>query len=235
MAESAQRMLILTIVQILVGGVTIGFLWLTFRETRRTADAGIQAAGHAAEAVAAGKSSSDAAHKAANLAEESFKRLERPYIYIFGVSQIEMSGGVCVKYSVANFGRTPARITLIAAGISTHPDNPIDPLIVGYLDDPAHDLLVRPILPAGDVRKDLKLIPPDGIEFRHPQFPSNVFVTSYGNIVPVLKNNDQFFVWIRILYTGPFGGYMTNACWRFDTLTSRLVQWREDQDYNGMI
>lgn len=191
----------------------------------------------AREMVAEAVKTTREAKRQTDLAEESFNRLERPYIYIFGVHQIETSRGVKnhVEYSVANFGRTPAAITILAAGMSTHTDGPLKPLIVDYRDDPSHDLLVRPILPPNDVRNGLLISPPYGIDFHAPEQTPGVFALTHQNLVPILNWGEQFFVWIRIQYRGPNGGYMTNACWRFDELTNRLVPWGEDQEFNGMI
>src|SRR5262245_18103727 len=171
------------------------------------------------------KASAEAAEAAKNqaaLAADAFTKLERPYVYIFGVNRLEfdrndsLSDTPHIKYTVANYGKTPANITILAAGISSFSDGPLDPLIVDYRDDPMHDLIIRPILPPGDIRPDIRVYAPDGIDFTMPS----------DEIVPQLKGADNLFVWIRIQYQGPFGdGYMTGACWRYDGLTNRLVQW----------
>ena len=82
--------------------------------------------------------------------------------------------------------------------MSTHPDQPIDPLIVDYLDDPSHDLLVRPILPPSDIRDGLRIAPPEGIDFHPPKQVAGVFTVTDQDLAPILKGDEQFFVWIRI-------------------------------------
>jgi hypothetical protein len=222
-----------TVVLTMVG---IFLIWRTLIHTRHAAEAARDMVVEGARATAAANTATGEAKRQADLAEESVKRLERPYIYIFGVHRIETGEGDTnqVVYSVANFGRTPARITILAAGMSIDPKEPTDPILVDYQDDPAHDLLVRPILPPSDIRTNIKILPPGGISFHKPRLP-DYFTTLHYSIAPVLKDSEQFFVWIRIQYSGPLGQYMTNACWRFTKRTLRLVPWGEDQKYNGMI
>ncbi len=188
-----------------------------------------------AEAEKATKLTADAVHHQ----RQAFARLERPYIYIFGVNQFEIDNdppkpnNPHVKFTVANYGKTPATITITAAGISTFHE-PLDPLIVDYRDDPAHDLLVRPVISPGDVRSNLRTYSPDNMPFRPPR-ERDVFQLKYDNLIPELTSREFAFVWIRIHYRGPFGdGYATNACWRYDGLTNRLVPWGEDEKYNSM-
>jgi hypothetical protein len=181
--------------------------------------------------IAAAQDSASASMRAANIAENSFIRLERPYIYIYGVHRfVAGAENAVVEYTVANFGKTPARVTVLAAGIS-FASEPLDNLIVDYRDDPEHPLLVEPVLAPADMHQRLYLKPPDNLDFGHGQ-------TDTGNFLPVaprLKPDEYAFVWIQVSYRGPAGdGYMTSACWRYDGLTDRLVEWGGEK-YNYMI
>jgi len=234
MAKAAEDTYYWTKWAAIVGSIGTAFLIWNLIEARRSGSAAVVSAKAAVAAATETK-------RQADLSEQSFARLERPYVYIFGVHQIEVDRGSHfgsqpqVKYTVANFGKTPAQIRILAAGISAFKE-PLDPLIQDYRDDRAHDLLNRPILAPGDVRKDISLPAPDSIHFVIPDRPG-VLQMKVGDVAPILNDpQDQLFVWIRIQYRGPFGpGYMTNACWRYDGLTNRFVKWGEEEEYNGML
>jgi hypothetical protein len=222
--------------QAFLSAIGIALIWRTLTYTRDAAESAKAMVTEAKNTTAAAVEATREAKRQVDFAEQSSKRLERPYIYIYGVHQIQTTPGTSnwVKYSVANLGRTPAKIASFAAGMSIHPHKPLDPLIVDYRDDPNHDLLVRPILPANEIRNALQLLPPAGIHFHAPKSHPGVMSISAQDLVPVMEADDQFFVWIRIWYRGPDGEYVTNACWRFDKLTKRLVPWGENEKYNGM-
>ena len=232
-------------VAIAAAAITLAGVILVARTLAYTRDAARHTETMAREATKATKAALAATKQAkrqADLTERSFNRIQRPYLYIYGVSHIETQGsiepgpgGPYVTYTVANFGRTPATIRILAAGISTHPKEPTGTVTVDYRDNPGHDLIRRPVLPPGDIREAIKLHAPEGIAFNPPDRNPVVLFTGPDTLSPRLSNDDQFFVWIRIQYRGPFGdGYATTACWRYDRLTNRLVQWGE-QEYNGMI
>lgn len=147
----------------------------------------------------------NAAEKSAQTAADAFTNLERPYVYIYGVSRFEklrsrpMNEGPIVNYSVANWGKTPATIGRIKAGISTHSDGPLDPLVIDYRDELHTKLLRSPILRANKERHNIGIIAPDGIDFAMPN----------DEIEPVLKPGESAYVWVIIEYSGPF----TEAMW----------------------
>jgi hypothetical protein len=208
-----------------IATVALGvFAFLQSRDMKasiRVAAKGARAAGEAA----------NAAHAQVELTDIHFKRLERPYVYIYGVHRfIAGAENAGAQYTVANFGKTPAQVTVLAAGISFAAE-PLDNLIVDYRDDPEHPLLVEPVLSPGDMHQRLYLKAPDNLEFGHYQ-------TGAGNVLidkPRLNPGESAFVWIQISYRGPSGdGYMTSACWRYDGLTDRLVKWG-GENYNYMI
>jgi hypothetical protein len=203
-----------TCVLAFVAGVqAVLFLWQLVLINKSLADAKV-AANASAEAA-------KAATKQAKFAEDSHAKLERPYVFIFGVSKLESDEMISdlpfAPYVVANYGRTPAMVETLRAGISWFPDRPLDPLIVDYRDDPAHGLLKSPVLAPSEKREKLNIIAPHGLDFA----PSDD-----GEIVPQLRDNDNFFVWVIINYRGAFtAAHETSACWRYDGLTNRLVRW----------
>lgn len=194
-----------------IGGLQLWLFYYQLKLIRQSLEPAQQAAKAAADAT--------------KNAEEAFAKLQRPYVYIFGVHKLEYDDAdpvadvPHVKYSVANYGKTPAAIRIIVAGIGTHPEQPLDPLQQDYRDDPSHDLLARPVLAPNDVRSGIRVHAPDGIDFVH----------SHGEVIPKLTGGDQLFVWIMLNYRGPFGeAYVASACWRYDGLTNRLVRWGGD-------
>jgi hypothetical protein len=176
------------------------------------------------------KTAADAAHQAAEagtrqarIAEESFAKLERPYVFIFGVRKFETERTRLVpfvRYSVANYGKTPAIIMHAAAGISmgSGPDLPL------RVDD-THQLFTARVVATGyEYHPDVEA--PDGIEFRI------IGEAGREEVVPQLTGQDDIFVWIVITYRGPFTDHHeTSACWRYDGLTNRLIQ-HGGGDYN---
>lgn len=234
MALWAKWMFVASAFSVFLTAIGIWLIGRTLIYTRDAAAASKAMVKEGEHATSAALAAAREAGRQADLFEQSFKRLERPYVYIFGVHQIELDGhGHHVKYSIANYGRTPAEITILAAGMGTHPREPIDPLVTDYRDDPLHDILVRPVLPPDDVRK-LMTLAPDGVRFKPPIQYEGVFSPTHDNIIPDLPKDEHFFVWIRVQYSGPFDDYLTNACWRYDRLTNRLVPWGDEEQYNGM-
>lgn len=97
-----------------------------------------------------------AASRQAHVAEETLAKIERPYLFIFNVSvleviEIEDAEGdyalLKVTYSVANYGKIPAIIKHAQASLS-HFTEPLSPARL----DPSHVLFVSPILAPGEVR-----------------------------------------------------------------------------------
>jgi hypothetical protein len=204
-----------------IGVILVGW---TLYHTKRAADFAADAVDEGRKATAAAVAANVEAKRHADLAEESFKRLERPYIYIFGVRKFEGSpkSPARVEYCVANYGKTPANISTVATGISFF-HQPLATLPVDYRDDPEHDLLVRPVLPPGDVRNHLFVDAPGNLQFTPGQSASGELI----DVFPKPDRNEHAFVWIQVFYNGPFADqeYEISACWRYDTLTKRLVPW----------
>jgi hypothetical protein len=149
----------------------------------------------------------------------NFAKLERPYLYVFNPSGLEIDFDQedqfhYLKYSVANYGKTPARIESASIGINVGVEPNQPDAVRGW-----HDFLVSPLFITGERRDNPTASIPDGIE-----------IEEYGdeNIgpfpIPSLEGEDEFFFWIKIKYDGPFSkDHETSACWRWDSNSHRLV------------
>ena len=163
--------------------------------------------------------------KSVRIAERALTDLERPYIYIFGAKGVELESGNpnwFLKYSVANYGRTPATIETISTKISVGalPENPA--AIAGW-----HCLLATPILTPNGVESDIREWFPDGIDAKEY---TDEYTQRGEAWMPDLKDGESFYFWIKIKYRGPFTwDHETSACWRWER--SRLALYSGDQ-YN---
>jgi hypothetical protein len=97
-----------------------------------------------------------AALRSAKVAERAYTNLERPYIYICGAYKLEFSvvqAVAFVEYSVANYGKTPAKIENAWAQMSTSEDGfPEIPLTC----EGTHWLLRYPVLAPQERRDKIK-------------------------------------------------------------------------------
>ena len=171
--------------------------------------------------IAVARDSADAAKEAADAARDqtlNFAKLERPYLYVFGAKGVSIDLDqedpfYYLKYSVANYGKTPARVESASVGISVAllPNRPR--AVVGW-----HDFLVSPLFITGERRDDPTASIPDEIEIVETAGESGQYVT------PALTGENEFFFWVIINYSGPFSkGHETSACWRWDDNSHRLV------------
>jgi hypothetical protein len=190
----------------------------------------MQASVAAAERAASGAMiGARAAQKSAETAEKAFSNLERPYVFAFGVRRLEADtervGGFepFVTYSVANYGKTPAIIENVRVGFSIgefHPDGPT------RVDD-TNDLLISPIMGAGERRDDLIEIFPAGMERTlHRDEAGKAYA------IPAMKSAEDLFFRIIIDYRGAFShGHECGFCWRYNRATGHFVQ-HGHEDYN---
>lgn len=167
-----------------------------------------------------------AAEVSANTARDAFTKLERPYIHAFGAYKLEIDRAVVggfepfVRYSVANYGKTPAVLEdviayMIVSG-ETGPAGPPD-------DRGVHWLLRTPVFAPKERRDDLKQTIPEGLGFDHP---------STNEICPRTGPSEDLFLRVIIKYRGPFaGGYETSACWRLDGGNNRFAEFG-GREYN---
>lgn len=133
---------------LIVTSIGVGLLVATFWETRRAAIAAMSVVGQAErQAKAAEDSLADQklntefgarqsalaineARRQADLAEQSYRRLERPYLFI----EFTTTGGLrrpgpgtipFLKYKFANYGKTPAILRGISVGLIKNPPFPM--------------------------------------------------------------------------------------------------------------
>jgi hypothetical protein len=167
--------------------------------------------------------------RSADIAERTFSDLERPYVYIFGVKDLRrdsdrMDPYDFLKYSVANYGKTPASIESAAFGISIGIE-PEPPITVGVW----HSLLEPPILMPNERRDDNAYIPEN---ISMSQFADEYTPPSDSYMEPDLNDGENFFFCARIKYHGPFSNaHETSACWRWDRQSARLILYGEER-YN---
>ena len=96
------------------------------------------------------------------MARDTLTKVQRPYVFVFGVSKIAMNNltalGISpfVNYVVANYGQTPAIIENVGAGFDEGGNLPHVPLRV----DDSHSLFVSPVLSPGQYPEDLRELLP---------------------------------------------------------------------------
>lgn len=169
---------------------------------------------------AATKDAANAATKSAETASDAFTKLERPYMFVFGVTKLGAIAYVDgapigtrkLSYSVGNYGKMPAVIEDARAQFSVdfEPESPLG------VDD-SHDLIQRPVFSAQETRSLPENVP-DQVRFDGQR--------------PILEAGRDLFLWIVIEYRGPFtSGHETSACWRYDPQESVFVRFG-DEEYN---
>lgn len=224
--------------QVVIGVVTFGifllqlaafvaqaiFMRRTVIEARRTTHASIRSAA--------------AAQKSARISERALTDIERPYIFVFGMSKlIYVADGInsraFVKFKVANFGRLPAIIEEASAGFVYGEGLNIDmPLHVGENDS----LVVFPILQQNDIREVVARVA-DGMLSKEitVEVPVDYGFSDEAEIIPKFTPPDGSDTFFRIIlrYRGPISqGHETNGMWLYEQ-DGNLVQ-RGDAPYNQM-
>ena len=167
--------------------------------------------------------------RSTRLAERTFSELERPYIYISGVTNLNGSRAdniadyPGVSYIVANFGKTPAVIQEVRIGLITAKTEPKIPIPA----DRDHYLLTSFIIAPGEQRRIREYLP----EYIDAAAPSDApFV-----LVPLLKKSDRLFLYVVVYYSGPFNkGCKTSACWRWSDGEGVFVRYGGEK-YNYVI
>jgi hypothetical protein len=168
--------------------------------------------------------------RAAHTASRAFSDMERPYIYVFGVRDIVFEEDhpddsySRIAFSAANYGKTPAAIESVYIGINVGetPDAPKD---ITW-----HALRGSPILTPNERRDKLYGILPSAIPIQ--QYADEHTPPDNSQMEPILKENEQFYFWVKIRYSGPFSGpHETNARWRWDQVSARLIKYDRDE-YN---
>ena len=153
----------------------------------------------------------------------NFSKLERPYLYVFNPKGLKLKEDVedpffYVEYDVANYGKTPATIEAVFAGITVG-------TLPGEIGSVRRwDSLLRlPIMVPDEKRTKLSLNVPETIvigeyaDENTPPIPA-----------PELNGDDMFYVRILIKYRGPFtSDHETSACWRWEGLS--LASFEDDR------
>jgi hypothetical protein len=157
-------------------------------------------------------------NRSAKIAERALTDIERPYIYIFNPSGLKIDLDQedpfhYFKYSIANYGKTPARIEGAFVGVSAGVAPRFPRTVVGW-----DDFLISPLFVSGERRDSPTALIPDEIEIIET-------ADEYGQYeTPVLTGDGALFLWIIVRYSGPFSkGHETSACWRWTETSRRLV------------
>jgi hypothetical protein len=143
---------------------------------------------------------------AAKAATEHILRMERPYIFIHGISFHRSQGeqrSPCITYDVSNNGELAAKVenVSIRCGMERSQPPPLlsqfPPLII--IGD--HLLLQVPILSSGKERANIEYAVPNELLKRDP---------------PIRWPMDQMIFQVVVTYRGPFTtGHETAQCWQF--------------------
>jgi hypothetical protein len=165
------------------------------------------------DAKIAADASADAASassRQARVAEDTLAKIERPYLFIFNVSRLEVERVhsvdqetiLRVSYSVANYGKIPAIIKHAAIGLHVSKE-PLAPNPLGM----NHDLISGPILAPGETRHRLE---------ETLYWDKNLNEEEPGSFFPDLGDDDLWF-WAIVTYRGPFTDqHETRLCMRYE-------------------
>jgi hypothetical protein len=184
----------------------------------------------ARRSASAASDAAAASIRQAKIAEDTLTKLERPYVFIFGVRGIKQSAGshdLFVEYSVANYGKMPAIIEAphIGFDISDAADPPIPPRLWD-----SHSLISSPILQAGELRGNIRAYFPAGLvsdeilvsvettrRFVTRDQPNRVInETTVHPAFNIVEGFDLFFRAV-IRYRGPStSGHETGAVWLYN-------------------
>ena len=211
---------IFTFCLVAVGAVQIGFFYRQLRLIRISLDDTKQAADATTAAAAA-------ATRQAKVAEDSLIKLERPYLFIFKVSELEVDEMdeetgllLSVTYSVANYGKIPAIIKYAQAILAIGTDPPLP----DRLPD-SHSLIASPIFAASEVRHE--------IAARYVWIGGSEF-DEYGGIIPSIPDGKTLFLWVIVTYRGPFTDqHETRVCWIYNESTGQFVGPWGGPEYSG--
>jgi hypothetical protein len=162
----------------------------------------------------------------ADIADKTFQRIQRPYIFISGIGAITHDGfddKSFVEYSVVNHGQIPAVIEDVQTSFACLPQDFPDPTLQAELD---HELFVHDVVGAGKRRPRIKVFAPEGMRWVYE---------ARQRMAPMVEPNEYLFVRVVIKYRGPFtSGHETSACWKYDGYTNSFIAYRHDQyTYTG--
>jgi hypothetical protein len=195
--------------------------YLFVRQLRIMHD-GIKGARTAADATTA---AAKAATRQAEIAERSFRDVERPHILIFGPGNLGVMRQspvgnlkVAVGYSVGNYGRMPAIVKYVSVGIGFD-RNPLTPAMV----ERTHPMIARPVMAINETLETI---------FAEISGENFMLDETTGQTIPK-AGQDDLFLWVICQYRGPFTDHHeTSACWRFDHVSRRFIGPHGGEQYN---
>ncbi|WP_454649276.1 hypothetical protein [Bradyrhizobium liaoningense] len=173
-----------------------------------------------------------AANRSAAAAERALTDLERPWLFAYGIRTVPINqlGEWAVEFTVANFGKMPAIIEHARIGfVISDRGEPPTPL---FADDD-HDLVVSPILQAGERRVIKEPFP--NVEDGSASF--RVLQSSSGEILeatPGYQVPEDFDAFFRILinYRGPnTKGHESCVLWLYQPPFDFLNRGGEEYNY----
>ena len=207
-----------TFLLFVIGSGQIALFYVQLRLIRESLD-------DAKEVAKATTDAAKAATRQANIAENTFKSVERPHVLIFGPGKLSILASspvgdpkVVVGYHVGNYGRMPAIIKFASVGFGFD-RRPLLPTMV----DRTHILMSSPVLP---INEPLELVL---AEISGKQFMMD---DKNGEFFPK-PGQEDLFLWVIVQYRGPFTDqHETSACWRFDHITRRFIGPHGGEQYN---
>lgn len=166
-----------------------------------------------------------AAQKSAEIAERALTDLERPYLFIWGVSRMDRGtaskgtaiydGVPLIRFQIGNFGRTPATVSYVQMGACKIPlsAEPEVPLMLHDFDSPTIPQVFAP----GDKSEILGYALPDAIEVKPLQA---------GYLLPIIEDDQQLLFSVLIKYRGMAisNDYEFSAHWRYST-AEQIFAW----------
>jgi hypothetical protein len=158
------------------------------------------------------------------IAQDTFEKLERPYLYISTLGKLSMDkdGLAYIDYSVVNHGKIPAIVDTVY--VSLGPSKTGEPAH-GYWEMREHRLRAKPVIGPSKRRKN--------IPARAPGTTS--LAPAMGNEITITPSpGEESFLQIKLTYNGPFTrGHSTMATWRLDRHSNRFVEcFSGDEKYN---
>lgn len=210
-----------TFLLLVLAAAQLALFWYQLRLIRVSLDEAKISASAAADAA---KASARQAH----IAEETFGKIERPYVFVFNISRLEVEDYIDadddyrllkVTYSIANHGKIPAIIkhAQISLGVFHEPLPPAR--LENY-----HQLVSAPVLAPGEVRS--------GIE-ESLRWDGEIRFDEWANRFPDLGAEELWF-WAIVAYRGPFTDqHETRVCMRYDQATGWFTGPFGGADHSG--
>lgn len=180
-------------------------LWLDTNGLRRQA---AKQSEDMEQSLKIGKIAAEAANKSAEVAEKSLERLERPFLFIYDLTPVDvapLANNKCIWFTLQNYGRFPAIIGLakIVARITTNSEASKE---MGF--DYDSDLKIPPILAVGQTISNIIYYFPSAIEWE---------TLADGRHIPKVKSDEVLLLDVMITYSGGLiKSHILKERWRYD-------------------